>query len=78
MPRTTVNIDAPILRQLKALQGREKIPMGQLISQLLAQSLSRAQDPVSEAELRWNSRPMHALVDLQDKERVQAILDGLE
>jgi hypothetical protein len=76
MPRTTLDIDAPILRDLKRLQKRERASLGRLVSDLLAQALDRhearrAEPPVFE----WRSRRMDARVDLTDKEAVRAILD---
>ena len=77
MPRTTVNIDAPILRDLKRLQKKEGKSLGRLISDLLAQVLSRMRQekPLASPRLHWTSRPMHALVDLTDKEAVRAALE---
>lgn len=76
MPRTTVNIDAPILRELRRLQKREGKSLGRLMSDLLAQVLRqhRVQRPVPPA-FDWISRPMGARVDLADKEAVQTLLD---
>lgn len=76
MPRTTVNIDAPVLRDLKRLQKREGKPLGQLISELLAHALGlRRQERAGEEAFAWTARPMRARVDLADKEAVQAALD---
>lgn len=36
--RTTIDIDAPILGELKALQAREGKSMGRLVSDLLARA----------------------------------------
>ena len=76
MPRTTVNIDAPVLRDLKRLQKREGKPLGQLMSELLAHALGgRRQERIREDAFAWTARPMRARVDLSDKEAVQAVLD---
>jgi hypothetical protein len=77
MPRTTVNIDAPILRELKRLQSKEGKSLGRLISELLAQVLSRGrrEKPVASPRLDWTSKPMRARVDLTDKEMVRAALE---
>ncbi len=77
MPRTTVNIDAPILRDLKRLQKSERKPLGRLISELLADALARRQGgSTRRAPFRWISRPMHARIDLSDTEALYAALDG--
>ena len=76
MPRTTVNLDAPVLRDLKRLQKRERKPLGRLISELLVQALRshRSAEP-ADLPFVWKARPMRARVDLTDKEAVQAALD---
>ncbi len=77
MPRTTVNIDSPILKDLKRLQKKEGKSLGRLISELLARAL--ADLPVGKSEpreFRWTTRPMRARVDLADKEAVRAALEG--
>jgi hypothetical protein len=73
MPRTTVDIDAAVLRKLRARQRREGKTLGRLISELLAAALERAPEP-SPPTFSWSSRPMRALVDLEDKEAVRRAL----
>ena len=41
MPRTTLDIDAPLLRELKKLQEKEGRSLGKIVSQLLAEALAR-------------------------------------
>lgn len=77
MPRTTINLDAPVLRDLKRLQKREGKPLGRLVSELLAQALRSHRSTDSQGlEFIWTTRPMRARVDLADKDAVQAALDG--
>jgi hypothetical protein len=75
--RTTIDIDDPILKDLKRLQRREGKSLGRLVSDLLAQSLaaSRAADAAAAPAFRWHSQPMQARVDLADK---QALLDAMD
>lgn len=75
MPRTTVDIAAPLLKEIKAIQRREGRSLGQIVSQLLAEALSRRSAEPAPRELRWTSKPMRALVDLDDKEALHAALD---
>lgn len=75
--RTTIDLDGPILRELKRLKKAEGKSLGRLVSDLLATALAshktyRTTQPV----FRWTARPMAARVDLRDKEAVQAALDG--
>ena len=75
MPRTTIDIAAPILKELKALQRENGRPLGQIVSQLLAEALSRRTAARKPREFRWISKPMRALVDIADKEALHAALD---
>jgi hypothetical protein len=76
MPRTTLDIDAPILRDLKRLQKREGKSLGRLVSDLLAQALSHHQvGRPAPPPFQWISRRMGARVDLADKEAVRGLLD---
>ena len=76
MPRTTVDIDAPLLRDLKRLQRREGLSLGRLVSDLLAEALGQRRSvPLQPPTFEWYSRPMRARVDLTDKDAVQAALE---
>jgi len=75
MARTTVDIDAPILRELKSLQKKEKRSLGQIMSQLLAEALSRRAKVHKPVKLQWVTRSMKAKIDLNDKETVYSVLD---
>ena len=77
MTRTTLDIDAPILEELKNLQKQERRSLGQLVSQLLAEALGQRKRPQPDPDLTWTwiSRPMQARVDLADKDAVYAVLD---
>lgn len=77
MPRTTLDIDGPILRDLKRLQRKERKSLGRLVSDLLADALSRPRGSRPRS-LAWTSRPMRARVDLTDKEAVRAAMDDDE
>ena len=75
--RTTIDIDDPILKDLKRLQQRDGKSLGRLVSDLLAQALSAsaAAGPSAAPPFSWNSRPMGAKFDLADK---QALLDAMD
>jgi len=74
--RTTLDIDAPILREVKALHEREGRSMGAVVSELLAEALARRRSSRARPSFRWTSRDMKPLVDLLDKEAVYAALDA--
>jgi len=74
--RTTVDIDDPILREVKAIHQKEGRSMGAVVSELLAEALARRSASRARPAFRWTSRPMNALVDLADKDAVYAVLDA--
>jgi hypothetical protein len=75
MPRTTIDIDAAVLRRLQERKRREGKTLGRLVSELLASAL-RETSLATSRELDWASRPMRARVDLEDKEAVRRALEG--
>jgi hypothetical protein len=75
--RTTIDIDDPILKEVKRLQLREGKSLGRLVSDLLAQSLAAAK-ATAETEapaFQWAAKPMRARLDLADK---NALLDAMD
>ena len=77
MTRTTIDIDPTVLRQLKARQHREGKTLGRLVSELLSTAIQAdADEPRPPAPLAWSSRPMRALVDLDDPEALRRALDA--
>ena len=71
-----MDIDAPLLRDLKRLQRREGLSLGRLVSDLLAEALGqRRTSPLQPPSFEWHSRPMAARVNLADKDAIQAALD---
>jgi len=78
MPRTTIDIDAPILRDLKKLQKREGKPLGRIVSELLALALRREKAP-PPVPFQWKARSMgSSLVDLGDKDALWAALTAAD
>ena len=74
--RTTLDIDDPILKEVKAIHEREGRSMGAVVSELLAEALARRRSSRARPSFRWTSRPMKSLLDLTDKETVYAALDA--
>jgi hypothetical protein len=75
--RTTLDIDDPILKELKRLQHREGKALGRLVSDLLAESLSRRRDGQSkQAVFSWIAQPMGARVDPGDRDALLDVMDG--
>jgi hypothetical protein len=75
MPRTTIDIDKPVLKEIKSLQKKEHRTLGQIVSQLLSESLARRRGSRKAPSFKWTSRSMRAVVDLTDKDALYAILD---
>jgi hypothetical protein len=74
MPRTTIDIDPTVLRELKKRGRREGKTLGRVASELLATALKSSQ-PEPATAFRWTARPMGARVDLGDVEAVRRALD---
>jgi hypothetical protein len=74
MARTTLDLDAAVLRELKRRKRTTGQSLGQLASELLAGALG--EPAPSRPALRWRSARMGARVDLEDKEAVRRAIDG--
>jgi hypothetical protein len=75
MMRTTLDIDTSILDEIKRLREREGRSMGEIVSELLSEALSRRGDEGDPAPLRWTAQAMRPRVDLTDKDALYALLD---
>jgi len=77
MPRTTLDLDPAVLRELKRLKRTKGRSIGQIASELLAGALRRQpSDPRPPGGFRWRSARMGARLDLDDKEAVASALEG--
>ena len=77
MMRTTLDIDAPLLGELKRLQKKERKSLGRLVSDLLADALGRRRQSTSGSRpaFTWTQRSMAARIDLTDKDALYRLLD---
>ena len=74
--RTTLDIDDPILLDLKRLRREKRKSLGRIVSDLLAKALARNEvETQVKAEFHWQARPMGARVDLADRD---AVYDAIE
>lgn len=74
MTRTTLDIDATVMDELRRRQAAEGKTIGSLVSELLAVALATIERP--SPSFSWTSRSMQATVDLDDKDAVYALLDS--
>ena len=74
MPRTTLDLDATVMGELRRRQAVEGKTIGALVSELLAAALAEPSAPTPA--FSWTARPMGARVDLEDKDAVYAALDA--
>jgi hypothetical protein len=75
MPRTTLDLDSPVLSELRRRARRESKSMGRVASELLALAFAD-DDRAPASRLDWRSARLgEPLVDLEDKEAGRAILD---
>lgn len=75
--RTTLDIDAVVLRDLKRLQQEDERSLGAIASELLAQALrARKTQQPKKRPFKLRSFAMGEMkLDLEDKEAIQALLD---
>jgi len=74
--RTTIDMESPILEELKRVQQEEGVSLGKLASRLLAEALAfRSKKATKPVKLVWNTGRMGALINLSDKDVVYRILD---
>ncbi len=75
--RTTLDIDEPVLRDLRQLQTKEGGTLGQVASRLLAEALAGRARKSSRPAFEWSAQPVGARIDLADRDTVYSILrDG--
>jgi hypothetical protein len=76
MARTTLDLDATVLQQLRERALAEHKSMGQVASERLAVSLEQ-DAPAELPPFRWNAKDMGPYrIDLEDKEAVWRLLDA--
>ncbi|HVF14670.1 MAG TPA: hypothetical protein VM942_08730 [Acidimicrobiales bacterium] len=75
MTRTTVDIDASVLRELKKRQERERKTLGQLVSELLAKAIELEKDATAAPPFSWVTKDLQPRVDLEDKDAIWSVLD---
>jgi len=76
MPRTTIDIDPVVLRELKRRARAEGTTVGRLVSTVVASYLSDERATRKPPRFEWTTGPMDARVDLRDKEALNRALDG--
>ncbi len=76
MSRTTVDIEDPILDEVKRYAAAEGLSLGKAVSQLLAEALASHRIPKNGgSSFRWRTAAMGARVDLADKEALYSALE---
>ena len=75
--RTTIDIESPVLEELKRVQQEEGVSLGKLASRLLADALAfrRKKSDNIPVKCVWKSARMGALVDLTDKDALYRVMD---
>ena len=74
--RTTIDIDDPILKEVKKLQKTEGKSLGRLVSDLLARALRECKPARQKPKhSEWISKSMGARIDLSDKDALLDVQD---
>jgi plasmid stability protein len=77
MPRTTIDLDPTVLRELRRRSAREGKSMGQVASELLARAVSEPRD-LPAPDFSWATADLgRPLIDLEDAEAVRRALDDM-
>ena len=77
MARTTINLDAAMLRELKARSAREHRSLGDVASDLLAAALKEQPTADEPPPFRWKPADLGEYkVDIYDREALRRVLDG--
>ena len=73
--RVTLNIDDPVLRELRRRQAKEGKSLSRLVTELLARAMKGDAGSAGPPPRRtWIAKPMNARVDLFDREEVSRAL----
>jgi hypothetical protein len=76
--RTTLDIDDPLLRELKKRAAKRRISLGRLVSDLLAEALSHSGRPEPPPHVfNWISGPVGGRVDYADREALWNAIEGV-
>ena len=76
MPRTTIDLDPSVLRELRRLSRRHGKSMGQVASELLTKAVA-AEPGTPAPPFTWIRRDLGIpLVDLEDEEAIRRALDS--
>jgi hypothetical protein len=74
MPRTTLDLDPSVLRELKRRAREEHKSLGEVVSEIMGPVLSQ-RPAKTTIRFRWRTAPMGpARLDLEDKEAVRRAL----
>ncbi|HET9520236.1 MAG TPA: hypothetical protein VFO73_04235 [Candidatus Limnocylindrales bacterium] len=76
MPRTTIDLDPAVLRELRRRGAREGKSMGQVASELLARAVAEPAG-LPTPDFTWTVADLGVpLVDLEDPEAIRRALDA--
>jgi len=77
MARTTINLDAAVLRELKARSAREHRSLGDVASDLLAAALKDQPTASEPPAFAWRAAHLGTpKVDLYDREAMRRAMEG--
>ena len=74
VPRTTLDLDSSVLRELRTRAREQRKSLGSVASEILGTALAERR-PRRPAPFRWYSQPMGAKVELEDNEAVRRALE---
>lgn len=77
VPRTTLDLDPSVLRELKRRAKEESKSLGDVVSEIVGPALAHAPSSRRASQFRWRTARMGPpLIDLEDKEAVRRALSS--
>ena len=79
MPRTTLDIEKSVLRELKERAREEHKSLGAVVSEIVGAVLAERRHGIRQRSFEWRTARMGpARIDLEDKEAVRQALERNE
>ncbi|MDD5673373.1 MAG: hypothetical protein PHC61_04365 [Chitinivibrionales bacterium] len=73
--RTTISIDQPLFRRIKAISYKEHKPLTRVIGELLIRGLREKKRSPKPSPIRWYSHDMAPRFDYRDKDALYKALE---
>lgn len=76
--RTTIDLDSPVLQDLKRRQKKEGKTLSRVVNELLAAAFRQRTGAPPKKRLKWPAKLMGQRIDIDDREALWALLTDEE